>query len=160
MSVRKDILDWIVSLSRPRAAFNGIATCPYANTADLDIIETVSYNDFIIKLLRSINNFRFNCNHVDIIVPSVSKDHGDIWLLSEELNKILAKKDLITYVSDPTRPFVVDGVQTTNEKHLFIILQQISELAQTSAHLWRKGYYANWPTDMFDKIVLPRSVKQ
>jgi hypothetical protein len=161
MSVRLDIKEWIERLSVPQTAFNNQPTCPFAMRADLDIIVTESYAEFITRTLRAINNFRFGRNHVDIIVPMFPSafDGNNIWTLSEELNKILVKKDLIVYVSDPLKPFIVDGVRTTNEYYLFIILQQMSELSRASAQLWRKGYYDKWPVEMYDKIVAPRSIK-
>ncbi len=130
---------WIDRLSEPRREFGDIPPCPYAKGCRWAVYRT---NSFWYGIQEGFRMFSSECFDVLIYAckidtlssddaSSIAHDYGDI--------------GITVLVSDPRRPTIVFGYQTTQDQELLFIFQWTNDLYKARSILDALGYYRGLP---------------
>lgn len=136
-----DINDWIKHITTPRSELGGMSICPYAKSAEYEIIETDGSDinpppwefDLIVYKLPD----SYTINEVDEIADSY--------------NKIFPK---MVFLPDPRdRATDINGVRTNNGKYNLILCQWRDDLESARSKLKKTNYYTYWSANYLDRIL-------
>jgi len=150
--LEKGIKEWIEDISKESPSFGGLSVCPFAKKAKITILTKLGIQD-----LHYIVNMRiipYGIVMIILIDPSLRKDFFEV---KESLKKQALSNNIAFMISDPDNPVIIDGYQTTQKKHLLVLLQNLEELLKRSSELSANTtYYDKWTSKQLDEIVTQR----
>ena len=136
-----DIKDWINRISIPRSELGGMPVCPYAKTADFELIETDGSN---------INPPPWDFELIIYKLPD-TYTIAEVDQIAEEYNKLFPN---MVFLADPRdRITEINHVKTNNGKYNLILCQWRYTLESARTKLKITDYYTYWSTDYLDKIL-------
>lgn len=141
MDIKKDIDDWINHLSSKQILLGGLSVCPFAKSAEIEIIRTDG------------SDIDPPPWHFDLLIYHLPDDWTQEELL--ELAKVYndTMSSLIFLPDHKDRYTEINGVQTNNGKHNLILCQWRDELNTARTKLASTTYYTFWNQDYLNEIL-------
>lgn len=148
------IKDWILNfLSTPQPLLNGFPPCPYARKALIDNkIKFFKSSDYVNDICDLFDNWD---EAIDVAVCVVPDEEDSILFVSNasKINELYLSKGFGVLEDHIKIPELFFNLSFNNGKHNIILCQRIEKLNTAAAQLLSKGYYDNWPKDMYDDVV-------
>ena len=170
--IENDVIDWCINvLEKPNKHLNNFPACPYAKTTRtrnrLKIKVNLRKYSFFQAVERQIKLFPKEKKDLIVVAdPNVDDvspyciqyfvDTRNIALQDENLYLMCFHPDSPATVEEHT--FLADNEWDSSqvEPYMIIFMQELKLLQDASNHLYKKGYYKNWPMDYYDEVVTPR----
>lgn len=136
-----DIKDWIDRISQPTDKLDGMSACPYARSAEYEIIETDGSDidpppwDFELIIYKLPDSYT-----LDELV-AIASEYNNIF---PEMVFLPDHKDRNTYIN---------GVQTNNGKFNIILCQWRDNLENARNKLKGTKYYSHWDEEYLNEIL-------
>ena len=139
-AVAEHIHEWIKKISIVHPELGNVSICPYAATANYNIIECVVEDIIPVK-------------GYDVIFY-VIEDYLDLqsvqfWV--SYYNKLYT--DYIFLEDHATYDSYIKGIQTNNGKYNLILMQDRKKLLKHREILRETGYYSHWNAEMLKEIL-------
>jgi len=134
------ILHWISQLSKIRPELGNFAICPYASTANFDIIEE--------KLCQIMPNPDY-----DVIIYIV-EDNIDKNFLYDAVDDYNRNYPAYKFIADhgKTKTYI-QGIQTSNGKYNLVLCQPRKELSEARKKLSKTDYYKYWDKFYLEEVL-------
>jgi len=165
--VEADIRKWSSDfLELPNVNFNGLPPCPYAKKAFLDRQVVFNINTGIDGLVNAVKDY--DTHEYDIVVwadedpPEMEYLDGFCDGVNESLSILGRDMHLMVFHPDYSAEDmgldILDdgGVTDPDLYYAMVFIQRLSLLDDASIQLERKGYYENFPKDVYQSLVLER----
>jgi hypothetical protein len=139
--LREHIKEWILKISLPQDNLGGMAICPYAKSAQFDLVESDGLD------------LSPPPWHFEIIIYKLPDSFTEQQLFD------LAKKanfdfdDTIYLPDHKDRNTFINGVQTNNGKYNLILCQPKEKLKTARYKLMKTNYYSFWDKDYLNEIL-------
>ena len=134
------ILHWISQLSKIRPELGNFAICPYASTANFDIIEE--------KLCQIMPDPDY-----DVIIYIV-EDNIDKNFLYDAVDDYNRNYPAYKFIADhgKTKTYI-QGIQTSNGKYNLVLCQPRKELSEARKKLSKTDYYKYWDKSYLKEVL-------
>ena len=134
------ILHWISQLSKIRPELGNFAICPYASTANFDIIEE--------KLCQIMPDPDY-----DVIIYIV-EDNIDKNFLYDAVDDYNRNYPAYKFIADhgKTKTYI-QGIQTSNGKYNLVLCQPRKELSEARKKLSKTDYYKYWDKFYLEEVL-------
>jgi hypothetical protein len=155
MSIENDIKNWISFISARQEAISGFPVCPYASRAKYEIVSDGSLYSGVKHALDVLKE-----TDKDIVILDLSEENytpDDLEKEIDSYNKNLKAEDIWLLLDHPEVVTDINGVPTSNGKHVLVLVQRLSDLNSASDHLKQNTkYYSSWSKEYYYKIVRSR----
>ena len=136
-----DINNWIERIKQPREELGGMSVCPFAKSADYEIIETDGSDidpppwDFELIIYKLPDLYTVD----------------ELTAIANEYNNIFP--DMVFLPDHKDKQTFISGVQTNNGTYNFILCQWRDNLETARSKLKKTNYYNFWDKDYLDEIL-------
>jgi hypothetical protein len=136
-----DISNWIKRIKQPREELGGMSVCPFAKSADYEIIETDGSDidpppwDFELIIYKLPDLYTID----------------ELTAIANEYNNIFP--DMVFLPDHKDKQTFISGVQTNNGTYNFILCQWRDNLETARSKLKKTNYYNFWDKDYLDEIL-------
>jgi hypothetical protein len=136
-----DISNWIERIKQPREELGGMSVCPFAKSADYEIIETDGSDidpppwDFELIIYKLPDLYTID----------------ELTAIANEYNNIFP--DMVFLPDHKDKQTFISGVQTNNGTYNFILCQWRDNLETARSKLKKTNYYNFWDKDYLDEIL-------
>ena len=136
-----DINNWIERIKQPREELGGMSVCPFAKSADYEIIETDGSDidpppwDFELIIYKLPDLYTID----------------ELTAIANEYNNIFP--DMVFLPDHKDKQTFISGVQTNNGTYNFILCQWRDNLETARSKLKKTNYYNFWDKDYLDEIL-------
>jgi hypothetical protein len=135
------IEDWIGRISQPKEQLGGFSVCPFAKSAEYDIIKTNG---------DDINPPPWDFELIVYVLPQ-HYTAEEIIAIANEYNKMYP--DLV-FLPDPKDRYTeINGIQTNNGEYNIILCQWRDNLDQARNKLKNTTYYTYWAEAYLKEIL-------
>jgi hypothetical protein len=134
--------DWVDYLSEPRPETGGMPPCPFAQRAKITHAKADSQG----ALNYILNNIISVSPQAVLVIEIPQAVYLAAWANRHP------RRDWIALESDPLRPVVIQGFQTTQREAKLILVQNASELLSYRQLLQSQGYFDNWGAEALERI--------
>jgi hypothetical protein len=136
-----NIDDWINRIKQPREELEGMSVCPFAKSAEYEIIETDG---------SDINPPPWDFELIIYKLPD--------WYTIDEVNAIADEynnifPDMVFLPDHKDKHTFINGVQTNNGTYNFILCQWRDNLETARSKLKKTNYYNFWDKDYLNEIL-------
>lgn len=136
-----DINNWIERIKQPREELGGMSVCPFAKSADYEIIETDG---------SDIDPPPWNFELIIYKLPDLYTV-DELTAIANEYNNIFP--DMVFLPDHKDKQTFISGVQTNNGTYNFILCQWRDNLETARSKLKKTNYYNFWDKDYLDEIL-------
>jgi len=141
MDIKKDVDQWIEHLSTKQILLGGFSACPYSKNTEYEIIQ-INGDD--------IDPPPWNFELIIYVLPADYSEY-EVIEISKLYNKIYT--DLV-FLPDPKDRYTeINGVQTNNGMHNFILCQWRDNLNEARSKLINTPYYSFWSEEYLTEIL-------
>jgi hypothetical protein len=136
-----NIDDWINRIKQPREELEGMSVCPFAKSAEYEIIETDGSDinpppwDFELIIYKLPDLYTIN------EVNTIADEYNNIFL------------DMVFLPDHKDKQTFINGVQTNNGMYNFILCQWRDNLENARIKLKKTNYYNFWDKDYLNEIL-------
>jgi len=146
--------EWILDfLSKPQELLNGFPPCPYAKKALIDnkIIFCKS-EDYVTDIPTMMDNWDDSYDVLVCIVPDDVDANTFIKDVSN-INNLYQNKGFVCLEDHKDIIEQFHSLSFNNGKYNIIVCQRSEKLKDATEVLQSKGYYNNWPKELYDDVV-------
>lgn len=146
--------DWIMGfLSTPLPLLNGFPPCPYAKKAIIDdkvlFFRSENYEADITALF---NNWDDKYDVAVCVAPD-DVDSKDFVEATQRLNDAFLSKGFGCLEDHKDIPEKFYEYSFNNGRYNIILCQRMEKINSAAHTLRSKGYYRNWPTELYNEVV-------
>lgn len=158
--IKADIEAWVMEvLDAPHLALNGNSPCPFARAAwikDRYRLVVTRKQDLHDHLLGCIDRWPADCDLWILVCDpdeTPACEAAELVAVAADANRTLLPRGYIALEGHPHIPERVLDCDFNQGTLAYAVVQPLDKLARHKAILEKRGYYDNWPRDMYDAIV-------
>jgi hypothetical protein len=154
--VQSDIMSWIENfVEKTNPGLNGWSPCPYARRARLENKVDIRLGSDIEQDLRAMHR-EWNDSY-DVVIFAYDSTAYTAELTSELVERInyelLLPDDLMCLDDHPRDIEEVNGIRMNQGQYLLLLCQRFSKVNEASVELKNQGYYDQWTSDYYNRVV-------